>query len=82
MERHVPELHDWVKAKREAAPVMRCAVMGGLLVPGCPAATLDRRQRCRMQNVTTNVRRNQGWLQSRGRRRRNEACAAVRSLVF
>ena len=27
MERHVPELHDWVKAKREAAPVMRCSIM-------------------------------------------------------
>ena len=27
MERHVPELHDWVKAKREAASVMRCSIM-------------------------------------------------------
>ena len=26
MERHVPELYDWVRKKDEAAPVMRCAI--------------------------------------------------------
>ena len=37
MERRVPELYDWVQKNNEAA----C----GLLLPGCPAAALDRRQR-------------------------------------
>ena len=27
MERHVPELHDWVRNNNEAAPVMRCAIL-------------------------------------------------------
>ena len=64
LERHVPELHDWVRNKDEAALVMRCAryFRRGLLVSGRPAATLDRRQRAmpactRMQNDTTKVRR-------------------------
>ena len=40
VERHVPELHDWVQKNNEAAPLGR-----GLLVPGCPAAALGGRQR-------------------------------------
>ena len=27
MERHVPELHDWVRNKDHAAPVRRCAIL-------------------------------------------------------
>ena len=27
MERHVPELHNWVKNNNDAAPVMRCAIL-------------------------------------------------------
>ena len=27
MERHVPELHEWVRNKDEAAPVMRCGIL-------------------------------------------------------
>ena len=27
MERHVPELHDWVSNNNEAAPEMRCAIL-------------------------------------------------------
>ena len=26
LERHVPELHDWVSNNNEAAPTMRCAI--------------------------------------------------------
>ena len=41
LERHVPELYDWVRNNNEAAPVMRCAILDVvLLVPWRPDATL------------------------------------------
>ena len=66
MERHVPELYDWVSNDNEAAPKVRCAtsdvvswfrgVLQQLWIDGqaCVART---------QNVPMKVRRNQGWQQ-------------------
>ena len=65
----------------DAVRHLRC----GLLVPGRPATTLDRRQRAsaRTQNVTTIVRRNQGWLQLLEKLGKTKLYGtAVRSLVF
>ena len=46
MERHVPELHDWVRNNDDAVLVMRCAILDVVSwFPGCLAAALDRRQR-------------------------------------
>ena len=46
MERHVPELYDWVQKEQRSGTRDAVRHLGrGLLVPGCPAAALDRRQR-------------------------------------
>ena len=60
MERHVPELYDWVQKINEPAPEMRCSRQ----TSACDA---------RMQNVATKVRRNQGWLQLLGKRRKRSS---------
>ena len=69
MERHVPEHCDWAqKNNGSGTPYAVRHLRRGLLVPGRPAAALDRRQRavpaCR--TLHTKVRRNQEWLQLLG----------------
>ena len=56
----------------------------GLLIPRCPAAALDRRQRAlpAMQNVTTKVRRNRERLQLLGEAEKTKALWNGRALVF
>ena len=46
MERHVPELYDWVKLKTDAEFVLWCAIMDVVSwFPWGPATTLDGRRR-------------------------------------
>ena len=46
VERHVPELYDWVRNDNDAAPKVRSAIFDVVSwFPGVPAAALDRRQR-------------------------------------
>ena len=71
LERHVPELHDWVRNNSEAAPEMRCAVLD--VVSWFPSVLqqlwIDVSVRCRLQLL--------------GKRRKRSAYGmAVRALVF
>ena len=64
MERHVPELHDRVRAKREAAPVMRCAIMD---VVSCYSGVLQQL----WIDVSVRCPHTERYIETRRRRKRN-----------
>ena len=68
MERHVPELHGWVKQKPGDDPALRCAILDVVSwFPGsCGNSGSISVCGARMWNVTMTVRRSQGWLQAAG----------------
>ena len=85
MERHVPELYNWVKKNNEAAPVMRCAILDVVSwLPGVlQQPWIDVSVRCPHAERHTESASKPGVAAVAGEAEKTKRCGmAVRALVF
>ena len=83
LERHVPELYDWVRNKNEAAPTMRCAILDVVWFPGVlQQLWIDVSVRCPHAERYNESASKPGVAAERGEKEKTRRCgSAVRSLL-